>query len=104
MTNVIDFLENLGQDARLRYATSEELEQALSGMQIDPAVRAALLGEDQRQLEALLGAATNVCCMVHAPDDDDDEDEEDDEDDGDDDKKDEELTSRQTAFRRAVAI
>lgn len=105
MTNVIDFLERLGQDARLRYASAEELDRALISAQIDPALRAALLGEDQRQLEALLGAATNVCCMVHAPEDDEEEaedDEHEEEDDGD--QEDEELKSRQSASRRAASI
>jgi hypothetical protein len=106
MTNVIDFLERLGQDARLRYASAEELDRVLIGAQIDPALRAALLGEDQRQLEALLGAATNVCCMVHAPEDDEEETEDDEgeeEDDGDD-QGDEDLKSRQSASRRAASI
>lgn len=105
MTSVIDFLERLGQDARLRHASAEELDRVLVSAQIDPAVRAALLGEDQRQLEALLGAATNVCCMVHAPEDDEEEPEDDDgdEDDGED-QKDEELKSRHCVLRRAAAI
>lgn len=105
MTNVIDFLERLGQDARLRYACAEELDRALIGAQIDPALREALLGEDRRQLEALLGAATNVCCMVHAPEDDEDDEAEENEDGEEDDGDgDEELKSRQSASRRAASI
>lgn len=69
MYKVIDILETLGRDARLRVA-GERLERFLNGEQIHPEIRAALLEGDQRALETLLGASTNVCCMVHAPDED----------------------------------
>jgi hypothetical protein len=75
MSNVIDFLERLGQDAQLRHATSTEVEQALTHAQIDPALRAAVLSGDQRALEARLGAKSNVCCMVFVPKDDGDQEE-----------------------------
>jgi hypothetical protein len=87
MTNVVDFLDRVGRDVELRYATAEEIERVLAQAQIGPAVRDALLG-DGAQLEALLGAQPNICCMVHQPeeqpeeeeeeDDTDDEEEEDD--------------------------
>lgn len=63
MTDVIDFLERLGQDATLRRAP---LESALMGAGLSPEMREALAKRDQRSLEALLGSR-NVCCMVHAP-------------------------------------
>jgi hypothetical protein len=103
MSNVIDFLERLGQDAQLRYATNAEIEQALAGAQIDPAVRAAILGEDQLQLEALLGAATNVCCMVHPAEEEDDDLEEDDDEDDDDDELDEDDGDVELKSQRCVA-
>jgi hypothetical protein len=85
--NVIDFLERFGEDAELRHASREALEEALRSAGIDPALRAAILGKDQRTLEALLGADANVCCTVHQDDeeeetekDDEDEDEDEDED------------------------
>ena len=78
MSNVIDFLERFGQDADLRYASDGVMDEALRRAGIDPAVRLAILDKDQPALEALLGADTNVCCMVNAPDD--EEEEEDDED------------------------
>ena len=95
MSNVIDLLERFGQDADLRYATSEMMEEALRGAGIDPALRAAILGKDPRELEALLGAVPNVCCATHKEDDeeeteeDDEEDEDEDEDDFDEDDEDE---------------
>lgn len=73
MSNVIDFLESLGQDAKLRHASRDEMERALLNAQIEPELRAAILDSDQTRLEALLGAQANVCCMIHAPDDDEDE-------------------------------
>ena len=67
MSNFMEFLETMGQDAQLRYATSDELEQALMRAQIDPAVRAAVLAGDQRRLEVLLGATANTFCGVLVP-------------------------------------
>ena len=64
MSNVIDFLQRLGQDAELRHAPRSELERALAEAGIDPALREALFGADQRKLEELLGANTNVCAMI----------------------------------------
>jgi hypothetical protein len=91
VSNVIDFLQRLGQDADLRHASLQDLELALADADIDPALREALLESDQRKLEQLLGADTNVCAMI-APgkkEDDEEEDEDDFEDDEDDDEDDE---------------
>ena len=71
MSDVIEFLERLGRDAHLRHASGAEVGQALSLTQIDPALQAAILNEDQQQLEALLGADTNVCCIIYVPEDED---------------------------------
>jgi hypothetical protein len=94
VSNVIDFLHTLGQDADLRHASRQQLELALEAAGIDPALRAALLGTDQRKLENLLGANANVCAMI-APgkkeDDEEEDDFEDDEDDEDDDEDDEDF-------------
>jgi hypothetical protein len=89
VSNVIDFLQRLGQDATLRHATRTELELALAEAGIDPALREALLGSDQRKLEALLGADTNVCAMIHPDKKEDDEDDEDDFEDDEDEDEDE---------------
>ncbi len=92
MSNVIDFLQRLGQDADLRHAPRTALEVALAEADIDPALREALLGADQRKLETLLGADTNVCAMISPgkKEDDEDEDEDDFEDDEDEDEDDDE--------------
>ena len=109
MSNVIDFLEKWGQDSQLRHAMSAELEQALLGAGIEPAVRAAILGADRCTLESLLGARSRVVCAIMAPEEEEveEEDEEEDED-GDekeeegDDKKKAELKSRNSAGRRVA--
>lgn len=90
MSNVIDFLQKLGQDADLRHAPRTALEVALAEANIDPALREALLGADQRKLETLLGADTNVCAMISPgkKEDDEEEDEDDFEDDEDDEDED----------------
>jgi hypothetical protein len=76
MSNVFDFLERLGRDAQLNRASDAELEQAMARADIDPAVREAILMRDQQQLEKLLGADANVCCMIIAPAREQDEDDE----------------------------
>jgi hypothetical protein len=66
----MEFLVQMGQDAQLRYATNNELEQALTRAQIEPAMRAAVLAGDRSRLEALLGATGNTFCGIYVPDDD----------------------------------
>ena len=73
MLNVIDFLERMGQDADLRHASREMLEEALRNSGIEPALRAALLGEDRQALEALLGTKSTVCCIVWKEDEEEEE-------------------------------
>lgn len=87
MTDAIDFLEQLGRNARLRHAPAAELEQALAASGIAPELRSALLSDDSPRLGALLGAQPTICCLIVKPDpaqpdeeeDEEDEEEEDDE-------------------------
>jgi hypothetical protein len=76
VSNLIDLLERIGQDADLRHAAGEMLEEALRNAGIDPALRAAILGKDQRVLEDLVGAQPNICCTVHREDEEEEEEEE----------------------------
>ncbi|HUW52536.1 MAG TPA: hypothetical protein VMV99_03835 [Rhodanobacter sp.] len=76
MSNVIDLLERMGQDARLRHASQDEVELALAGAQIDPELRAAILAKDQRKIEELLGRGHLCCLMVPGKEDEDDDSEE----------------------------
>ncbi len=92
MPNVIDFLEQMGRDAHLRGLTGLELEKALIAAEIEPGARAAILEGDQLQLELLVGAGHNICCMINVPEEEEeseeeDEDKEDEEDDGEDDEE-----------------
>lgn len=70
VSNVVSFLERAGQDAQLRYASAEQLTDALASAHIEPQAQAAILGADARLLESVLGATPNVCCVVQAPQDD----------------------------------
>ena len=69
MSNVVSFLEQAGRDAQLRYASGEQLVQALTSARIEPRMQAAILGADSRLMESLLGAMPNTCCIVQAPQD-----------------------------------
>lgn len=75
MSNVIDFLERVGQDASLRHASSDELAIVLNGTPIDSCARAAILAADQQQIEALLGQGNLYCMLAPAKDEEDDEEE-----------------------------
>jgi hypothetical protein len=72
VSNVINFLEKIGQDAQLRHASTGEIEHALNNAQIDQQLQAAILDRNQQQLEILLGARTNVVCGLGSPAPDDD--------------------------------
>lgn len=65
MSDVIDFLERMGQDAQLRHASHDEMESAMSSSGVAPVVQTALLAKDQSQLEALLGRVP--LCAVYFP-------------------------------------
>lgn len=74
MSNVVDLLERMGQNSRLQSLTGEQLAQELARAGLEPAVQAAIVQQRPRQLEELLGASHNVCCLVHAPQDEEPED------------------------------
>ena len=69
MSNIVVLLEKIGQNSRLKSLSGEQLTQELSLAGLTPAVQTALMQQRSRQLEELLGAASNVCCLVHAPQD-----------------------------------
>jgi hypothetical protein len=77
----IDFLERLGQNARLRHASAAELERALATTGFNPELRSALLADDALRLGELLGAQPNICCLIEKPDQEEDEEEEEEEED-----------------------
>jgi hypothetical protein len=67
VSDIINFLEQMGQDARLRYATMSELREALIAAGVSPAAMSAILAGDERLLEARVGASGTVCCLVYQP-------------------------------------
>lgn len=86
MTDAIDFLEQLGRNARLRHAPTSELERELAASGIDPEVRSALLTDDAVRLAELLGAQPNICCLIVKPDPAEPDEEEEEEDDAEEEK------------------
>jgi molybdopterin-guanine dinucleotide biosynthesis protein A len=76
MSNVINFLVRMGQDAQLRHASSHEVALALASEQIDPELRAAILAKDQREIERLLEQAPHCCLLFPEKEDEDDDGEE----------------------------
>ncbi len=72
MSNVIKFLETMGQDAHLRHG-SEAMALELARADISADLKAAILSGDRTQMETLLGARTNVVCGIFPGKEDDDE-------------------------------
>lgn len=70
MSDAIEVLEQLGQDASLRDASNEALEAVLKRNGVDAISASAVLSRDQAQLERVLGASANVCCVIMPSDDD----------------------------------
>ena len=63
MFDVIDFLESVGQDAQLRYASSEDVAAVLAGRPIDAKLRDVILAKDAQALGAMLGKEP-YCCYI----------------------------------------
>lgn len=74
MSNLIGFLEHVGQDTKLRYAAKETLESALVNAGLAADACAAILAGDRDRLALLVGATKPVCVCL-SPDEDDDADE-----------------------------
>ena len=75
MSNVIAFLETMGQDAELRHAGRAELYNELNARQVDADAQWAILRGDGERLELLLGAPTIVCCAIDKGDEEEEEEE-----------------------------
>lgn len=67
MSNVIRFLESIGNDSALRLADTQELQAALHAARIGSQACDAILAGDKALLEQLLGASSIVCCAVLGP-------------------------------------
>ncbi len=64
MFDVIDFLESVGQDAQLRYASSEKVVATLADQSIDSKFCDAILAKDVQGLGAMLGQDV-FCCYIN---------------------------------------
>lgn len=69
VSNIVVLLERIGRSSQLHALSGEQLKQELSSAGVAPAVQAAILRQQARQLEELIGASKNVCCLIHAPQD-----------------------------------
>jgi len=65
MSDVVEFLERMGQDARLSRTSGNELEHVVASAGLDSILQNAILSKDSSTLEALLGIA--VHCAMLAP-------------------------------------
>lgn len=101
MTDVIDFLEQMGQDAQLRHGSQDEVELALTSAEIAPELQAAILANNQARLEALLGQ--NPLCGMLFPGKEDEQEDEDTEETPSREGEDEEQLSRSISNNQASA-
>jgi hypothetical protein len=65
MSNVIDFLERMGQDADMRHASAGDLLKMLEDAAVNFDSHAAIASRDEVALAAVLGAESKLCCMVY---------------------------------------
>lgn len=75
MSNVIEFLEKLGSDARLFQAAKDEVALALADAKVDAAVGEAILARNVDELQALLKVVPFNCFQTVPKREDEDEDE-----------------------------
>jgi hypothetical protein len=81
VSDIIDFLEKMGAEAPLRSASGIELAAALTEAGLESALLTDILTLDPRGLESLVGACSNVCCLVYTPNEKENEEKEQDEED-----------------------
>ncbi|MET3653538.1 hypothetical protein [Dyella japonica] len=75
MSDVIDFLEKLGSDARLLQAAKDEVALALADAQVEAAASEAILARNVEELHALLKVAPSYCFQTVPRREDEDEEE-----------------------------
>jgi hypothetical protein len=69
MSNVVDALECLGRQSRLRHAQGDALLQALAQGGLSSSLQAAIFRQDSASLQALLGVHGPSIGLVYAPED-----------------------------------
>lgn len=93
MSDIIRFLQRMGEDARLRDAPAAELELALAQAQLEPEHGAAVLAGDAARLQALLGLGALMAVQLPA-----EEEEEEQEDEGEEPSPSEESRGREAVL------
>ena len=73
MSDVIDVLERMGQDAQWSSASQDELQSALAAAEITPELQAAIVAGDQQGLQKLLGIAPLYAMLSPGKDKEDDD-------------------------------
>jgi hypothetical protein len=73
---IIEFLERMGRDALLRGASAAEIQDALTQAGLPSDLWTVISSLEPSALESLVGARSNVCCMIYSPDKEDEEEEE----------------------------
>jgi hypothetical protein len=95
MSSVIEFLERMGKEAELRFASPEEIAQAVADAQIESALGAAIIAKSTSELYALLHQGP----MFHVQQNPGKEEEEEDEDDENEDEEPSQKKSARVEFR-----
>lgn len=67
MTNVIQFLESMGRDAAMAKMSAEDFNVAVSELEADEGVGAALCLRDHKALADILAARPAMICMIATP-------------------------------------
>lgn len=101
MRDVMDFLEQMGCDARLRDASQADMESAVAEAGLDPLLQRAVVAGDKARLETLLGAPPASIVMIPGKEDDEEE-RKDDEDDRQQPPSPDEVASSKHMFRDAA--
>ncbi len=70
MSEVIGFLQEMGQSATLRHATKSSLYKALNAQGVDQTAQWAIIGGDVARLTAVLSASTGLICILAVAEDD----------------------------------
>ena len=70
MSKIIQVLQQIGESARLKSASKEELDAFILATDIPEEIKSALLAGAHSTLSVLLGGNATVICGLHTPDDD----------------------------------
>lgn len=76
---IIEFLERMGRDGLLRGAAATEIQDALIQAGLPSDLWTVISNPEPGELESLVGARANVCCLIYSPDKEDEEEEEEEE-------------------------